>query len=113
MMLSIEDITRLEKFGFSQDSFLRFNREGYALLRNRQGRCVFFNVQERRCDVYAARPSGCRVYPVVLDEEKGIIVDSICHAQATVHEQEKMRRGKRVVKLLEKIDSEVQSRRSK
>jgi uncharacterized protein len=113
MMLSAEDITRLEKLGYSQDSFVRIDREGYALLRNRQGNCVFYNTQERRCEVYVSRPSGCRVYPVVCDEEKGIMVDSICHAQTTINEQEKARRGKRVTKLLEKIDSEAQSRRSK
>jgi uncharacterized protein len=113
MMLSTEDISRLERRGFGRDSFVRFDTEGYALLRNRQGHCVFYNVQEGRCDVYGSRPSGCRVYPVISDEEKGIIVDSICRAQATISEQEKAKRGKRVVRLLEKIDGEAQSRRSK
>jgi Fe-S-cluster containining protein len=113
MMLSADDITRLEKRGYSQDSFIRIDREGYALLRNRQGHCVFYNAQERHCRVYGSRPSGCRVYPVVCDEEKVIMVDSICHAQTTISEQEKARRGKRVLKLLERIDIEAQNRRSK
>ena len=111
MLLSEEDIARLEKKGYSKDSFVRFDQEGYALLRNRQGCCVFYNNAEQRCDVYAFRPAGCRVYPVLHDEEKGIVVDSICHAQTTVTEEEKAKRGRRVLKLLKRIDQEAKSRR--
>jgi len=113
MLLSAEDITRLEKKGYSKESFVRFDAEGYALLRNRQGCCVFYNTKKRRCEVYAYRPLGCRVYPVILDEELGIVVDHICHAQTTISEEEKARRGKRVLRLLKKIDMEAQSRRTK
>jgi uncharacterized protein len=112
MMLSIDDIKRLERQGYQQDSFTRFDSEGYALLRNRQGYCVFYNVQEHRCDVYVYRPSGCRVYPVVYDEEKGLTVDSICHSRTTIGEQEITIRGQRVLKLLKKLDSEAQNRHS-
>jgi Fe-S-cluster containining protein len=113
MLLSGEDIVRLERRGYSKDFFVRFDSEGYALLRNRQGHCVFYDVDERRCDVYAFRPSGCRVYPVIYDEEKGIVVDSICHAQGSIAAQEKARKGKRVCKILEKVDNEALDRRSK
>jgi uncharacterized protein len=114
MMLSEEDIARLEKRGHSRKSFMRIDEEGYALLRNRQGHCVFYNSQERQCDVYAFRPAGCRVYPVVFDEEKGVvIVDFICHAQGSISEDEQARRGKCVIKLLEKIDAQAKARRSK
>jgi uncharacterized protein len=110
MLLSKEDIARLEKRGFSAESFVRVDNEGYASLRNRQGHCVFYNTLKRRCNVYAFRPFGCRVYPVIYDEEKGIVVDYICHAQGTITEKEKEQRGKRVMKLLEKIDQEAKSR---
>jgi uncharacterized protein len=113
MLLSKADITRLEKCGHNRDSFARFDAEGYVLLRNHQGHCVFYSQADRQCAVYAFRPSGCRVYPVIFDEENGVVVDSICHAQNSIAEDEKMRRGKRVVKLLEKIDAEAQTRRSK
>ena len=113
MLLSTEDIARLEGQGNCKDSFVRFDKEGYALLRNRQGHCVFYNTKERYCDVYASRPSGCRVYPVIYDENYGVVVDSICRARGTITELEKARKGKRVLKLLEQIDSEAQSRRSK
>jgi Fe-S-cluster containining protein len=113
MLLSTADIARLETQGYRNESFVRFDSEGYALLRNRQGHCVFYNVQERRCDIYSQRPSGCRVYPVIYDEENGVVVDSICHAQETITGAEKERKGKRVVKILEKIDKEAQTRRSR
>ena len=113
MLVSRKDISRLEKRGFSQDSFVRFDREGYALLRNRQGHCVFYNAQERRCNVYAFRPSGCRIYPVLFDEDRGIVVDSICRAMETLAEKEKLLLGKRVVRLLEEIDIEARGRHSK
>ena len=113
MLLSEKDIVRLERRGYSKDFFVRFDSEGYALLRNRQGHCVFYNAKERRCDVYAFRPSGCRVYPVIYDEEKGIVVDSICHAQGTITEDEKAQKGKRVLKILEQVDSEAFNRRAK
>ncbi len=113
MLLSTEDIASLESRGYTKESFVRFDSEGYAMLRNRQGHCVFYNIQERSCGVYTHRPSGCRVYPVIYDEEKGIVVDSICHAQETVANQEKARKGKRVLKILKDIDSEALARRSK
>ena len=113
MLLSADDIARLEKKGHSKSSFARFDKDGYAILRNRQGYCVFYNVKKRQCDIYADRPSGCRVYPIILDEDKGIIIDDICRAQRTITDEEKARKGKRVIKLLEKIDQEAEQTRFK
>jgi Fe-S-cluster containining protein len=112
MLLSIEDIERLERKGYRKEFFIRFDRGGYAKLQNRQGYCVFYDVEKRRCKVRADRPLGCRIYPVIYDEAKGIVVDTICHAQGTVSEKQKAKRGKRVLKLLEKIDAEAKKRRS-
>jgi Fe-S-cluster containining protein len=111
MLLSAEDIERLERKGFSKEFFAWFDRAGYAKLRNREGHCVFYDVEKRRCNVYADRPLGCRLYPVIYDETKGIVVDSICHAQGTLTEGKKERKGKKVLKLLEKIDAEAEKRR--
>lgn len=110
MLLSEKDIRRLEKKGYAKEFFARFDAEGYALLRNRQGCCVFYNTKERRCSIYVSRPSGCRVYPVIQDEEKGILVDEICRAQGSISESEKSKRGKQVLKLLETIDREAKTR---
>jgi uncharacterized protein len=112
MLLSAGDIERLESKGYRKEFFARFDKAGYAKLRNCEGHCVFYDVEKRRCKVYADRPLGCRLYPVIYDEAKGIIVDSVCHVQGTLTEGKRERKGKKVLKLLEKIDAEAKQRRS-
>jgi Fe-S-cluster containining protein len=111
MLLSKKDIHRLEAKGYSIDHFAKYDRKGYVQLRNRDGYCIFYDIQNHQCKVYADRPSGCRVYPVIFDEEKGVVLDGICESRESVSEQEKRLKGKRVVKLLAKIDSEAIKRR--
>lgn len=93
------------------EEFAAFDRQGYATLKNRAGYCFFYDLVKRRCSVYTSRPSGCRVYPVIVDIDSGIILDSICECCGSITEQEKSVKGKRVVKLLEVIDSEAEERR--
>ena len=112
MLLAVKDIRRLEKKGFSNNYFAAFDKEGYAVLKNRDGYCVFYDLKGRRCSVYADRPSGCRVYPVIFDEENGIVFDDICDSCVSISVKEKKVKGKKVVKLLEKIDAEAGNRRS-
>jgi Fe-S-cluster containining protein len=112
MLLSKEDIARLEKKGYRVEVFARFDKAGYATLQNRDGYCFFYNARLKRCVIYSIRPSGCRVYPVIFDEDQGVVADIICPSNQTVTEQDKRRRGKRVVDLLEKIDAEAKLRRS-
>jgi len=112
MLLSKEDIERLERKGYRKEFFVRFDRAGYAKLRNRQDHCVFYNVENRTCNVRGERPLGCRIYPVIYDEARGIVVDDICKAQSTVSEEQKAKRGQKVLKLLKKIDAEAKKRRS-
>jgi Fe-S-cluster containining protein len=111
MLLSAEDIERLERKGYDKDFFVRFDSEGYATLRNYRGYCVFYDTEKSRCKVRALRPLGCRIYPVIYDEDKGIIVDSICPSQDLVTEKQKAKRGKKVLKLLATIDAEAKKRR--
>jgi Fe-S-cluster containining protein len=110
MLLSKRDMKRLEKIGFSQNLFVVFDKQGYALLRNREGYCFFYDRLNHQCSVYVERPSGCRVYPVILDEDKGIILDSICESRKSITQSEKNLKGKRVIRLLEIIDSEALDR---
>ena len=112
MLLSEKDITRLIKKGFSKNSFVKYNKQGYAQLKNRQSYCVFYDPKKHQCNVYSDRPEGCRVYPVILDEEKGIVLDDICGSRNTITDKEKKIKGERVIKLLEKIDNEAAKRRS-
>jgi uncharacterized protein len=111
MLLSKKDIARLKKMGYSPNFFVRYDKDGYALLKNSEGYCVFYDLDKRRCRVYFDKPSGCTVYPVILDEEKGIVVDEICHCVDSIGEREKELKGKKVVKLLKIIDCEAELRR--
>jgi uncharacterized protein len=110
MLLSKKDIKRLEGKGFSQNQFVNYDEQGYAQLKNRDGYCVFYDRKNHQCSVYVDRPTGCRVYPVILDEETGIILDNICESRKTITKSEKKIKGKRVIKLLEIIDSEALER---
>lgn len=112
MLLSIEDIERLVVRGHPKDFFVTFDEEGYAILRNLDNHCVFYDVQNRRCRVYSFRPSGCRVYPVIYDERKGIVLDYICRAKDTLDEKQIARKGLIVLRLLDKIDAEAEKRRT-
>jgi hypothetical protein len=111
MLLSNDDIKRLEKKGFHKKYFLTIDKSGYAQLKNRNGYCVFYDLEKRQCSVYANKPSGCGVYPVILDEDKGIIVDDICPEKESITAEEKQEKGKEVIKLLERIDAEAIARR--
>jgi uncharacterized protein len=111
-LLTNEDVERLGRKGYSRDFFARFDKEGYAILRNQNGNCVFFDPAKRTCRERENRPSGCRIYPVMHDEDTGIVIDEICPAKNTISEKQKARKGKKVLKLLERIDSEAKSRRS-
>ena len=113
MLLCEKDISRLVKRGFAEPFFVRIDREGYAQLRNKDGYCVFYDPKNKRCNIYSDRPAGCRVYPVILDEEKGIILDDLCHVRDSVGNAERGLKGKRVIKLLERIDFEAEERRSR
>jgi Fe-S-cluster containining protein len=113
MLLSNKDIIRLEKRGFRSREFAKYDKQGYAQLKNLEGYCIFYDRKNRQCSIYPDRPSGCRVYPVILDEEKGIILDTICESRNSITNQEKNLKGKRVIRLLEKIDYEALERHSK
>jgi len=110
MLLSEKDISRLEKKGFSKTYFVKYDDQGYTQLKNRDGYCVFYDLEKCRCNVYDDRPSGCRVYPVILDEEKGIVLDDICNSRNTITEKEKKLKGKWVIRLLKRIDNEAAKR---
>jgi len=112
MLLSEEDIQRLAKRGFSKSYFVKFDEQGYAQLKNRGGYCVFYDSKKHQCVVYLDRPMGCQVYPVILDEDKGIVLDNLCKCRETITQKEKKEKGKKVLKLLEIIDHEAANRRS-
>jgi len=112
MLLSEKDIGLLGKAGYTRESFVRYDTQGCAQLRNNRDHCVFYDVGKHRCRVYRFRPLGCRIYPVIYSEEEGVIVDDLCPMRDTVSKTETERKGKRLIKLLKTIDKESGKRRS-
>ena len=113
MLLCEDDIKRLEKAGYAKDKFARFDKQGYAKLRNTRGRCFFYNAESHRCNAYELRPLGCCIYPVIYSEEDAIVVDDLCPERHTVSDKEMVEKGKKVMRLLARIDLEAQSRGSR
>ena len=76
MILCKDDIKRIKKLGFKQDFFV-VQKDGWFLLKNYKGRCVFHN--GKRCIIYDNRPVGCRLYPVIFDkDENRAVLDKDC-----------------------------------
>lgn len=76
MLLLEEDIERIGKMGFEYEYFV-VNRDGWLYLRNAEGRCVFND--GGKCLIYENRPLGCKLYPLVYDEDHGIVtLDEYC-----------------------------------
>jgi len=110
MLLSNADVERLEKAGYNRQKFMRYDKHGFARLRNRHGFCVFYDVVKCRCTIYEHRPLGCRIYPIIYSEQEGIVVDGLCPMKNTVSEIELKGKGKRVIELLQRMDNEATSR---
>ncbi|UCC93510.1 MAG: YkgJ family cysteine cluster protein [Thermoplasmata archaeon] len=83
MPLSRTDVERLAARGHDPAAF-SMTEDGFAFLANVDGRCFFLD-GEGRCREYAHRPEGCRLYPLVLDEEMtDFVMDSLCPHAASV-----------------------------
>ena len=76
MPLSNLDIKRMLKLGCRLEYFAVETKTGWRL-KNSSGRCVF--LLEEGCGMYPHRPEGCRLYPLVYDENlKKAVIDSLC-----------------------------------
>jgi hypothetical protein len=105
MLLSKEDIERLERLGFSREDFTVTAGDGLTMLRNVGERCYFYDPEEKKCQVYEHRPLGCFIYPVIYSNDEGVIVDELCPMGQTISEQELRTKGKILGRLLKKIDN--------
>ena len=112
MILSNADVESLEAMGYDRQKFVRQDRHGFIRLRNHHGFCVFYNVERCRCRIYKHRPLGCRIYPLICSEQEGIMVDDLCPMKSTVSKIELKREGKKLMKLLQRIDAEATRNRN-
>jgi Fe-S-cluster containining protein len=74
MLLSLHDIEKIKNLGFKE--FFLVNEDGWLKLKNKHGKCLF--LKNGKCIIYAYRPLGCQLYPLIYDEDKGPIIDKLC-----------------------------------
>ena len=67
VILSKKDIERICSLGYSLKDFAVF-RDGYWFLREYGGKCIFYDVENRKCRIYPYRPNTCRLYPLVYEK---------------------------------------------
>ncbi len=95
MELLVEDINRITGLGYKLEEFAVFDGTYYRL-RNVEGHCYFYDPETRKCKIYAHRPRGCRLYPLVYDGD-GVTVDKTCPTWRTVPKREVVRLAPHVV----------------
>ena len=67
MVLLDDDVQRIRDLGFKESYFAADSDDGFKMLKNGvQGRCVFHD--GKQCTIYTKRPAGCKLYPVIYDE---------------------------------------------
>lgn len=79
MPLTGDDVARLEALGHARADFTVRGEDGLVQLRTRdeEGKPCFF-LREGQCSVYAHRPAGCRIYPLVLNASHRLVRDDEC-----------------------------------
>jgi Fe-S-cluster containining protein len=78
MPLTKRDIERIKRLGFTEESFVD-RRSRIPRLKNVDGHCVFLDPTMNSCTIYPDRPEGCRLYPLVYEEESDrVTVDPLC-----------------------------------
>ena len=102
MVLTEEDIDRIERLGIDKYNFMVI-KEGLPRLKNVEDHCIFLDVKNKRCSIYRYRPLGCRIYPIIYDVEQGFIVDEICPAKDSITQNEFRRKVLRLKELLHNI----------
>jgi Fe-S-cluster containining protein len=76
MPLSRIDVERISRQGYRfKDFVVKRRKERY--LKNSNGRCVFLG--DKGCKIYPFRPEGCRLYPLVYNENyRKVVVHDLC-----------------------------------
>ena len=76
MPLTYKDITRIEEIGIERTFFV-IEVNGWLQLRNFGGKCIF--LKKGLCSIYKHRPQGCRLYPLIYNEETvSAVLDDEC-----------------------------------
>ena len=114
MLLCEEDIKRIEKLGYSREYFAEVDKDDFIRLRNINGHCVFLDPVSNLCKIYPNRPTGCKLYPVIFDQNKNkCIVDKFCPMWHTVTKREKLQACRALRRLVDRIFEEQKKRKNK
>ena len=91
MLLLEDDVQRIVSLGFKEGSFA-VESDGFKMLRNSSSeRCVFHD--GKQCTIYSNRPAGCRLYPIIFDEDLDHpVMDRLCPFRAELPLSLKARR---------------------
>ncbi len=100
MQLSPKDVERILDKGFNLKDFASKTKACWQL-KNIEGRCVF--MKHNLCEIYSIRPEGCRLYPIVYDDDlKRPLIDSLCpHGDKFEIDSTKVARLERLIKKLD------------
>jgi len=102
VLLSSEDVARIESLGYDKKEFA-VKSGPYVKLRKVDGYCYFFDPYEKTCEIYPYRPVSCKLYPVIYVLGKGPSIDHNCPMAYTVSKSELTRKGKLLEQHLSKI----------
>lgn len=83
MLLTNEDLERIESHGFKRENFClpQSEVENFWQLKNIENRCFFLS-KNGKCKIYDYRPVGCRVYPLIVDVKLSeFVIDNECREQ--------------------------------
>jgi len=111
MELSEADIARLERRGYRREEFSYVGMDGIPRLRNVGTWCFFYDPGRGRCREYQARPLGCALYPVNVDQDGEVFIDPLCPEATSLDGRELQLKGRRLKMLLATIDAEASKRR--
>jgi len=105
MPLTREDIKRISSLGYKIKNFaVKIGKEWK--LRNKLGRCYFLG--ENGCKIYDFRPEGCRLYPLIYDEEHDKpILDELCPYREEF--EPKKSDFERLLRLIDKLRKETET----
>ena len=101
MPLTEEDIRRISGLGYKVEEFSVRDGKKFRL-KNKFGRCVFLT--DEGCKIYAFRPEGCRLYPLVFDDSlKKPVLDELC----PYREEFDIKKSdlERLLRLIEKLET--------
>ena len=111
MPLTESDIKRIKRLGFAEEYFV--DRRGrIPKLKNVDGHCVFLDPDTNSCMIYPDRPEGCRLYPLVYDEEcDKVVVDDLCPKSRTIPQRLVKELSSALISLIDKLYEESSKRR--